>query len=130
VSEVITMRKLFVSIVLLMLPACGVAEHKTFEDPGTPKSQAPIPDGVELTFATIKSLIIDKKCAKCHDGFEASSFDTREKLLSKPKRITPGNPGKSHFYTVLVKGSMPKNAPRLPDREIELVRQWIAAGAL
>jgi hypothetical protein len=116
----------------MTLAACGVAEHKTFEVAGTPKAQAPtpIPDGVELNFATIKNFIIDKKCASCHDGFGAPSFDTREEVLSKPKRITPGDPDKSGFYVVLVKGFMPKNAPRLPDNEIELVRQWIAAGAL
>lgn len=133
------MGKLVAAILFLSLSACGVSEHKTFETPEGSKSQAPtnplptplpIPEGAELNFASIKKFIIDaNKCGNCHDSFGAPSLDTFAEVMSKPKRVTPGDPDKSGFYVVLVKGFMPKNAPKLPDDQIELVRQWIAAGA-
>lgn len=131
------MGKLVAAVLLLSLTACGVAEHKTFESPGGEKSQSPsgptavpIPAGSELNFASIKKFIIDaNKCANCHDDIDAASLDTMADMRAKPKRINPGNPDKSSLYIVLVKGIMPKNAPKLPDDQIELVRQWIQAGA-
>lgn len=134
------MGKLVAALLMISLTACGVAEHKTFQKGGGEKFQSPtnpgatpiaIPDGAELNFASIKKFVIDaNKCGNCHDDLGAPSLDTLAEVMSKPKRVIPGQPDKSGFYIVLVKGFMPKNAPKLPADQIELVRQWIEAGAL
>lgn len=123
------MRGLLLGAILGLLTACGVSEHKDLKAP--PEEKVSIPEGTELTFTSVYKTIINGKCANCHDGFgEAQSFDTREDILSKPGRIIPGNAKDSKLYQLVVAGLMPRKAPKLSPPEIELIRQWIEAGAL
>jgi hypothetical protein len=81
--------------------------------------------------------ILEQHCIRCHqpsikkgDLSLASSAD----LLANAY-IAPGDPNASHLLEVVIgadgeKPQMPKEGPPLSTKEVELLRQWIDAGAV
>ena len=97
-------------------------------------------DGQRLFVTKIRPIFAEK-CLACHgakvDDIK-SSFDlrTRESALrggeSGEPAITPGEPKKSLLYQAVRWDGLempPKKNDRLNSTQIELIRQWIAAGA-
>jgi mono/diheme cytochrome c family protein len=97
-------------------------------------------DGESL-FATKIRPLLAEKCLACHGAKPVdikSSFDlrTRESALrggeSGDPAIVPGEPEKSLLYRAVRWDGIempPKKNDRLTKEQIELIRQWIAAGA-
>ena len=87
-------------------------------------------------FAEHVAPIFERYCFECH-GIEAteSNLDLRtlESALvggdSGPV-IVPGKPGESFLLDQLIDEMMPPEGAMPKARDIALVRQWIAAGAL
>ena len=80
--------------------------------------------------------ILKAQCFHCHgeDGETRGGLDVRlSRLLRKGGKsgpaIVPGDPSASHLLELIQSGEMPKEKPRLPERDIETIRRWIAAGA-
>jgi WD40 repeat protein len=79
--------------------------------------------------------IFRKACHRCHgeDGAIEGGLNyllDRDKLVARGK-IVPGQPSKSRLFRRVAEGSMPPagQKPRPTAEEIDLLRQWIQAGA-
>lgn len=94
-----------------------------------------VPDR-SITFEQHVAPILEARCVKCHgEGKLESGLDLRRKFLivkggDSGPAIVPGKPEESGLFTRLEKGEMPpKEEGRLDDKQRELIRRWIAAGA-
>lgn len=128
--------------------ACGGSSSSP-----TSPTPTPTPGGgggsPEVTFSTVQSQILSQRCAGCHGGGSPSagmnleSGNAYESLVNKPSseksgavRVVPGNAEASYLVQKLrgdagiVGLRMPRNGPPyLTDDQINLVIQWINAGA-
>jgi WD40 repeat protein len=121
----------FVALALALLASAGGAQEKK-EARG---------DG-KVSFDRQIRPIFQAHCVGCHQPAKAKGnyvMTVREKLLAaadegKPN-VVPGDPAKSFLVAQIVlkpdgKADMPKGRPPLAAAEIELVRKWIAEGAV
>lgn len=101
------------------MQACS---HESYSDPNGP-----------ICFERDILPIFNSKCASsgCHDanrGAEGYVLDTYKHIMSSG--IAKGHPTSSKLYTIIIDGEMPpKNSPKLTFGEINLIHDWIAAGA-
>jgi hypothetical protein len=101
------------------------------------------------TFASISSQILTPRCTACHSGSAAeaglnlSAGSAYAALVNVPSsqrsgatRVVPGNADGSYLIQKLrgdggiVGVRMPMGGPFLSTSEIDVIRQWINAGAL
>jgi Ca2+-binding RTX toxin-like protein len=105
----------------------------------------PVDSGVD--YPTQIQSIFSQRCDHCHSGSGApqglrldvaNSFgdlvDVPSQEVPSLKRVEPGDPDNSYLVqkiegTAAVGGRMPLGGSRLPQAEIDLIRQWISEGA-
>lgn len=119
---------------MLLSPHVGWPREGRAAEPDPP---ADIP--AEIRYEQHVAPILQRRCARCHGPQEAESglrLDRRSSLLrggdlGEPT-VVPGKPKRS-FLMLVVQGEadivMPPEGEPLSDREIEILRRWIAAGA-
>ncbi len=81
--------------------------------------------------------VLKTHCFHCHGeekGDVKGDLDVRlkrflEKGGESGPAIIPGDPAKSHLIKALRSGDMPKEKPKLSDRNIALIEKWVANGA-
>ena len=79
--------------------------------------------------------ILERRCLTCHnDEQKEGDFSLRTSQAAlKDNHITPGDASSSYLLDLIKptngKATMPKDADPLSEAEIELIRQWIDAGA-
>src|SRR5258706_12085066 len=83
--------------------------------------------------------IIENNCAKCHNSdkkkgdLDLTSYNGALKGGGSGMVLVSGNPDSSKLYKAITHAedpTMPPNKPRLPDKEIDLFKKWIAGGLL
>ncbi|MBK9926764.1 MAG: cytochrome C [Anaerolineales bacterium] len=90
----------------------------------------------EVSYAKDVQPILESRCGKCHMGefvSEGLHMDTYESLMEGSDHgpvIVPGDAGKSLLVQKLAKGEMPKRGPKLTPAQIQIITDWIEAGAL
>jgi hypothetical protein len=93
-------------------------------------------DTSTVSFAGDVSPILQRRCVKCHGGER-----TEEGLILRTYAdamagswngpvIEPGSAEESFLVEQIVSGKMPKREPRLLPSEIQVISDWIDAGAL
>lgn len=89
-----------------------------------------------VTFGKDIQPLIERRCINCHggkDGIKGGlSMKTYADLMKGGESgavIVAGDPTNSLLVQLIVKGEMPKRAPKLPQNEIDLIAAWVAAGA-
>ncbi|MFT7643996.1 MAG: WD40 repeat protein [Pirellulaceae bacterium] len=93
-----------------------------------------------ISFRTDVAPILVKRCLTCHGEQKAKgeyhlfSFATLMKAgESSDASVVPGKPQDSYLYQLIAEedadARMPKDADALTKEEIELIKNWIAAGA-
>ena len=120
------------------LAACGSGDG--FEAVGT--------GGLGPTFGSIQANVFTPICEQCHSGAGApqglrlDAANSYALLVGVPSaeqsgvlRVNPGDPNNSYLIQKLegraASGErMPAGLPALPQTDIDVIRQWIAAGAL
>jgi len=137
-------RVLWLSISATLLGCAGNGEG--LDANGRPiMSGGPIP--LAPTFESIQQNVFTPICTACHAGAaapvglrldEASSYamlvGTASVEVPAVHRVEPGNPDASYLIqklegTAPVGGRMPLGSPPLPQATIDVIRQWITAGA-
>jgi hypothetical protein len=84
--------------------------------------------------------ILEKSCVRCHNGDKAKGdlrLDTREKMLeggSEAEAVVPGKPEESELLLrshlrPIDEGFMPDEGQALTSVELELLTEWVTAGA-
>jgi len=93
---------------------------------------------VAINWETHIQPIFETHCMVCHDqddskgGLDLSSYASLLQGGGSGHTVVKGQPGSSRLYQLLSHSErpfMPKDADKLPDAQIELIRQWIALGA-
>lgn len=79
--------------------------------------------------------IFDSRCAKCHgsskqDGqLDLSSFNSLMAGGKTGQVIIPGNADGSKLILMVSSGKMPKKGAKLSKEQIQLLKDWVNAGA-
>jgi uncharacterized membrane protein len=132
-ETVINMKKQFIPILITVLLVSGYAVLQI-----NPKSPAPQSDAApraDISFSKDVQPILERRCSKCHMG-EFTSEDlnmaTYETLMAGSQNgpvIIAGNANKSLLVQKLLKGEMPKRGPKLTPPQLQIIIDWINAGA-
>src|SRR5690349_9495218 len=119
------------------LLVCGSAcDFAHGEEPATPAAELP-----KVSYYTQIRPIFQAQCQGCHQpakqggAYVMTSFDTLFKGgESASAAIVPGKPAESNLIAQITpadgKAEMPKGKAPLTPGELELITNWIAAGAI
>jgi hypothetical protein len=112
----------------LLLAACNYYEPKGLQAaPSLPGNAM-----VKANFQTITDAYFKPYCLRCHKGDTPAgdiSLVTYQAMIDTGV-LVPKDPEKSLIYTMSMDGDMPRRPPMPPKEAIELLRVWIADGAL
>lgn len=105
-------------------PMVAVAARSSLNTPVWPTTQEP------STFADVAPILV-ARCGRCHVDATRGRFNmkTVDLLIKDPKRIVAGKPDDSRLYQLVESGEMPKGGDKLSERERNILREWIQAGA-
>nr|WP_290670161.1 c-type cytochrome domain-containing protein [Ardenticatena sp.] len=103
----------------------------------TPVPLTPVPTAtpggdIQVSFRNDILPIFEENCVRCHGGVAGLWLTDYEHVLYggfAGPILVPGDPEMSRLLDYLRKGTMPPDAPPLPEEEIRLIEEWIAAGA-
>lgn len=79
--------------------------------------------------------ILQNRCVSCHGGSRTSkgldlkSYDSVMAGSENGPVLTAGDAAHSPLVSMVVSGKMPRRKPRLPDAEIQILTDWVNAGA-
>lgn len=88
-----------------------------------------------ISFANDVYPILESRCGSCHLGEFTSAdlhMDTYDDLMNGSENghvIVPGNAKESILVEKISKGEMPKRGPKLTPAQIQIITDWINAGA-
>lgn len=122
------MKKQFI---LLVIAACLVSGYAVFRSSSTGAA----PRTAEVSYATDVRPILESRCAKCHmgdhvsEGLNMNSYETLMDGSQNGSVITPGDADDSLLIQKVVEGEMPKRGPKLTPIQIQILTDWINAGA-
>ena len=91
---------------------------------------------VEISYANDVRPILESRCGSCHMGefvSEGLDMNTYESLLVGSQNgpvIIPGDANDSLLVQKITAGKMPKRGPKLTPAQIQIITDWIDAGAL
>ena len=80
--------------------------------------------------------ILESRCGTCHMGefvSEGLDMDTYESLMAGSQNgpvIIPSHANESLLIEKVTEGKMPKKGPKLTPAQIQIITDWINAGAL
>lgn len=98
------------------------------------------PEEAKVEFATQIKPLITSRCINCHhSGALFGELNLENRAMAFKKRVNgpvilPGKPDSSAFYLVLKMPpknpkAMPPNGHRIPDKDVNLIYEWIKQGA-
>lgn len=94
------------------------------------------PAAVTVSFANDVMPILQSRCINCHGGQdtkEGLSFASYETLMAGSQNgpvIVPSDPTNSLLIQLIQEGKMPKRGPKLTPDQLQILIDWILAGAL
>ena len=119
------------SVPTLAVTATDTAVPAT--EAATPATEAPV---AGVSFANDVMPILANSCNECHGGKqikEGLDMRTYESLMAGSFNgtvIVAGNSADSLLVQLVAKGKMPKRGPKLTPEQIQIISDWIDAGAL
>jgi mono/diheme cytochrome c family protein len=118
---------------------CASAVFAQSAPPAAPQTAAPpaAAPAQATSFEQQIRPILKANCFHCHgaEGEPKGSLDVRLKRLlvkggDQGPSIVPGKPEESLLYERIMSGEMPPGEKKLSAEQIELIRRWIAEGAV
>jgi len=119
-------------LIILLIAALAVTVYAISHSGSTEAA----PTNANVSYAKDVRPILESRCKKCHMGeFVSEGLDmgTYETLMTGSQNgpvITPGDADDSLIIQKLVAGKMPKRGPKLTPVQIQIITDWINAGAL
>jgi Planctomycete cytochrome C len=105
----------------------------------TPAAVTPLaPTGAVTTSVSFQRDVLPiftEICVKCHGGEKTQkslvlkSYDDLMQGSEDGPVVEPGDPANSLLVQMIVQGKMPKNGPKLLPRQIQIITDWVQAGA-
>ena len=92
--------------------------------------------GKLVSFSESVAPVLSKRCLACHNAKTAKGRYNMETFAGIVKggesgpAVLAGKSGDSSLHSLLVDGSMPKDADPLTKEQIELIKKWIDTGAV
>jgi len=86
-----------------------------------------------VSFSTDIQPIFNANCISCHGGIAGMWLTDYEHVLARSingAQVISGNPEQSRLLHYVETGLMPPNADPLTPEQINLIRRWIAEGAV
>jgi len=89
----------------------------------------------QVSYAKDVRPILESRCGNCHMGEFASeglNMETYESLKAGSQNgaiIIPGKAKESLLVKKILKGEMPKRGPKLTPGQVQIITDWINAGA-
>lgn len=89
-----------------------------------------------ISYASDVYPILEAKCVKCHGVErvkEGLNMLTYEQLMAGSFNgpvIVPGNADESLLAQLIAEGEMPDRGPKVTEAELQVIKNWINAGAL
>lgn len=127
------LNKLFLAGFLgLMLMGCGGKEAA----PTQPDSTVAAAPASEVSFAADVLPVFEQSCTRCHGSARQSGglrLDSYAALMAGGKdgaAVLPGDAASSRLVEMITSGEMPRNAAPLADEQIQVIIDWVEAGAL
>ena len=107
-------------------------------------TRTPIPETEKPTETPVTSIsftndvlpIFENSCTKCHgveqikEGLDMRTYETLMAGSFNGTVVTPGNAEDSFLIQQLLEGEMPKRGTKLTLEQIQIIINWINAGAL
>src|SRR5262245_20381577 len=143
-TNFLALKGFFLAPAILLLAACTAGNGEGLDANGQP---IPIVPPGNSDFQEIQDTVFTPICTQCHVGANAPQglrldaansyamlVNTASNEVPTLLRVDPGNPDQSYIVqkisgTAAVGGRMPLGQAPLPQDRIDLIRQWIAAGA-
>lgn len=100
-----------------------------------PSAAAPAPETATVSFANDVMPIFSASCNTCHGGDQTKAgldLTTYTSLMAGSMQgavIFPGSPSQSVLVQQVVDGEMPKRGDKLTAEQIQVISDWVAAGA-
>ena len=117
------------AVLTFLLTACGAGPATSSSSTGTSVT-------ANVSFSKDVMPILQSRCISCHGGGQSNrglSFDTYDTLMAGSNNglvIVPGDPNNSRLIQLVQSGTMPKRGPKLTPDQIQILIDWILAGAL
>jgi mono/diheme cytochrome c family protein len=89
----------------------------------------------EISYARDIQPIFNARCDNCHmgnhpsEGLDLGSYETLMAGSQNGPVIVPGNANDSLLIQMVSEGEMPRRGPHLTDAQIQLLTNWVNAGA-
>ncbi|HEY2251449.1 MAG TPA: c-type cytochrome domain-containing protein [Planctomycetaceae bacterium] len=128
------MKQHWIVTLAVVLAACA-----SNVSPGQAEDEKPVPDkpaAVAVAYDQVRP-VFQKRCVTCHDegrnkgGLDLSTLEGIKAGGVSGPAVVSGNPDESSIYLLtahLETPRMPPNNPKIPQREIDLIRRWIEGG--
>ena len=120
------------AVVTEPVPTPGEAVATSPADP----PPAPEEGAAAVSFSRDVLPIFQSRCVRCHGGekteeeLNMTSYDGLMAGSEDGIVVVPGNADNSPFVQLVVQGKMPKRSPRLLPDQIQILMDWVNAGAL
>ena len=105
------------------------------EVPTEAPAEAPAAGASTVSFANDVMPIIQSRCINCHGGDrieERLVFFTYEDIMAGSDNgpvVVPGDTANSLMVQLVTTKEMPKKGPKLTPPQIQIITEWVAAGA-
>jgi len=119
-------------LIILLIAVLAVSVYAVFHSGSTEAA----PSNVNVRYAKDVRPILESRCGTCHMGefvSEGLDMNTYETLMTGSQNglvIVPGDADDSLLVQKMVDGKMPKRGPKLTPAQIQIISDWINAGAL
>lgn len=109
-------------------------------NPTAPAASAPTaaPGGsssASVSFSKDVEPIFQGRCVSCHGGpnpqrgLDLSTYASVMAGSANGPVVVPGNPDSSRLIQMVTQGMMPKSGPKLLPSQIQILTEWVQAGA-
>jgi hypothetical protein len=125
-------RKLLLPGILILLGSAFLSGCGSSKGNATNNSGTSTPVGFALDVAPI----LNNHCVMCHGGSQASAsldLTSYAGIMAGGRSgavILPGNSGESRLISLVKSGQMPRSGAKLTPDQIQILVDWIDAGAL
>ena len=119
-------------LIILLIAALAVTVYAISHSGSTEAA----PTNANVSYAKDVRPILESRCRKCHMGKHVSEgldMNTYETFLAGSQNgpvIVPGDANDSLLIQKVTEGKMPKRGPKLTPAQIQIITDWINAGAL
>ena len=117
----------------MLLSACS---GQASPSAGSSSQSAPATSSAPVSFSKDVLPILQSRCVNCHGGqktqrgLDMTSYAALMQGSQNGAVVSPGDVAHSSFIQMILQGKMPKSGPKLLPSQVQLLTNWVQAGAL